>query len=210
MARFPFFFLAGPREGKRTLFFSAHIPKRKCDLTSRGYARSTRLNGAPLGVTTLGLNGLTTLGLNGLESLSPRLLLFPMHVCTIHEEGPEAPLAPVASVGPLAPLDASSDSTSRRSSTESRPHGYAWTAPRYSLITHAALRGRNRPIFRGAGHAAPMEPMSDHAIKSHALSTSRGAARKKRCPVPKRSFWGKHKYFFFSESLVPFQEKKSW
>ncbi len=108
-----------------------------------------------------------------------RSLLFPSHVCTIHEE--EGSVAPV---GPLAPLVLSSDSTLRRSSTESRS---VWTAPRYSLITHAALRGRNRPIFRGAGHggpraqvpfvhttgfmffrrhAAPMAPMRDHPIKS--------------------------------------------
>ena len=61
--------------------------------------------GAPLGLAPLGLSGIGS-------------LLFPSHICTIHEEGPEGP------VGPLAPLDASSDSTSRRSPAACGPrHG---------------------------------------------------------------------------------------
>ncbi len=78
------------------------------------------------------------------------------------------------------------------------PYGYVWTAPRYSLITHAAFRARNGkpdvidlyseapvtggrvlrfkvPFVHTTGgtffrrHAAPAAPMRDHAIKSHAL-----------------------------------------
>jgi hypothetical protein len=113
--------------------------------------------------------------------------------------GPSGPSGPSGASGPSGPLErfdiaSELDGVPRKHN----PYGYVWTAPRYSLITHAAFRARNGkpdvidlyseapvtggrvlrfkvPFVHTTGgtffrrHAAPMAPMSDHQIKSHAL-----------------------------------------
>jgi hypothetical protein len=111
-----FFFWRGPVKEKRTLFFRPTSPKRKCDLTSRGCARSDAALWPP--------------GPHR-GSAGPQL---PRSSDQCSFRATYAPYTRRGARG--APLDASSDSTSRRSPA---PNGYAWTAPRYSLITHAGV-----------------------------------------------------------------------
>jgi hypothetical protein len=112
--------------------------------------------------------------------------------------GPSDPSGPSGASGPSGPLERF-DIASELDGVPQKhnPYGYVWTAPRYSLITHAAFRARNgkpdvidlhseAPLTGGRvlrfkvpfvhttngtffRPAAPMAPMRDHAIKSRAL-----------------------------------------
>jgi hypothetical protein len=72
------FFLAGPREGKKDPFLSAHIPQKKMrfDIARlREIRRGSLASGASPGLRWASASSLL------------RSVLFPSHICTIHEEG---------------------------------------------------------------------------------------------------------------------------
>lgn len=133
------FFLAGPREGKKDPFLSAHIPqKMRFDI-----ARLREIHAAQWG----------SAGPPSAQPQRPRITALSDARMHNTRGGGSSPSGLSGPSGRLERFDIASELDGVPQ--KHNPYGYVWTAPRYSLITHAALRGRNRPIFRGAGHGGP-------------------------------------------------------